>query len=163
MKAYQEEREEESERDELPQIDEAINLLHIQNLKPLEFTIASHTISHTAPPETNIKDYVLEYKSEILKFLRKFKNIKYQITVKVVLVNINNIKEGDNKEDAYITKSIRSEQIRKLKNDRINLSEDIKHFEEQLDSDLLKVKGSGWSIDHFICIKIHVAKINVLL
>ena len=58
---------------------EDINNEDINNeIKPLEYSIAFHTISQTAPSETNIKDYVLEYKSEILKFLRKFKilNIK---------------------------------------------------------------------------------------
>ena len=92
-----------------------------------------------------------------------YQSIKFQIELKVVFENFN---DKELTKDSYRTITIRSDQITKLGFN--NVTEDdlfnaILHFPHQLDSDVIKLIGSGWRIHLFKNIKINVASINVLL
>ena len=111
-------------------------------------------IKKSTEPEENIIDYVVSEKTNILEFLNKYKYMKYEIVVRVLLTNT--------KDNAFQTIKIRTGQVIKI-NNQMNIEESISTLPEKLDADLLNIVGSGWVIAKFVGIEIIISKINILL
>ena len=126
------------------------------DIVPLDNVIDTYSITKRGDPELNPIYYVLEEQDNVLNYLNQIQNIKYQIELKVIFQNLN---DKDITSDSYRTISLRSNQIIKLgytavtEDDLLNV---IESFPQQLDSDIIKLIGSGWRIHMFKNIKINV-------
>ena len=99
-------------------------------------------------------------------FVNNFQNIKYQIKMDVKLRNIKPLNENDrlsasdgHTKNEYITIKLLTEQNRLLGNENLTtekIVDAIYEFPQKLDDDLLKVKGSGWTIKELSNIYIYV-------
>ena len=138
-------------------------MTQINNNLTINNVVNTYVIRKEGNPESNSIHYILNEQNNIINYLNRFQNIKYQIELKVIFENINDVELS---KDSYRTIKIRSDQITKLgynvvtENDILN---SIESFSQQLDSDVLKLVGSGWRIHLFKNIKIYVALINTLL
>ena len=59
-------------------------------------TIDNYIIYKQGPPQSNPIQYILEEQNNIMNYLNEFHSIKYQIELKVIFVNINDIELTSN-------------------------------------------------------------------
>ena len=131
--------------------------------EPINNVINTYVIRKEGDPESNSIQYILNEQNNILNYINRFQNIKYQIELKVIYENIN---DNEITRESYRTIKIRSDQLTKLGFNLVNENEllnAISSFPSQLDNDLLKVVGSGWRLYSFKNIKIYIVLINTLL
>ena len=130
---------------------------------PITNVINNYVIETEGTPEPNPLHYIMEEQNNILNYLNHFQTIKYQIELKVIFENIN---DEELTTDSYRTIKISSNQLTKLGFNMVteeDLFNAIESFPQQLDSDVLRLIGSGCRIHLFKNIKINIASINVLL
>ena len=130
---------------------------------PISEVIDYLVIRKEGSPDASVINYIIEEKDRIINYLNEFQDIKYQIELKVIFENTDDVIMTS---DSYITIKLRSDQITKLGFNLVtenDILDAIESFPSQLDHDLLRLRGSGWGINSLKFIKINVAFINTLL